>query len=123
MTEETTVIPAPKGLKIDGRRFWKAVVKEYKLRPDEQIVLQSACKTIDQITELESAMVGQPLVTKGSMGQEREHPLLSEVRQQRALLARAVAQLKLPDPTSGAKVNQQREAAQSRWAAAHGGAS
>ena len=41
-------------------------------------------------------MAGQPLTTKGSMGQERGHPLLSEARQQRVVLNRTLAQLKLP---------------------------
>jgi phage terminase small subunit len=109
---------APKGLQLVGKRMWKRVVSAYKLRPDEVFVLESACRTADWIAKLEAAMEGQPLVVKGSMGQDREHPLLSEARQQRALLARLLAQLKLPDEdglaleTTSTKA---RTAAMSRW--------
>lgn len=91
----------------------------YKLRLDELVLLEIACKTIDVLHDLELEMKGQPLTAKGSMGQEREHPLLSEARQQRVLLNRTLAQMRLPDLDAGA-VNQHRAAAQSRWSAAHG---
>jgi phage terminase small subunit len=123
---EIARIPAPKGLSLRGRRLWKQVVTAYVMRPDELTVLETACKTLDIVVDLEAAMAGQPLTVKGSMGQERENPLLAEARQQRALLNRSLAQLKLPDlPTAkgGAKPNQHRAAAQSRWAQTHGGAS
>ncbi len=111
--------PVPKGLQPAGRKLWRSVVSVYVLRPDDLVLLESACKTVDLIAELEAAMVDEPLVTKGSMGQLREHPLLSETRQQKALLGRQLAQLKLPDerPEGGAapKVNAQREGGFSRW--------
>lgn len=108
--------PTPKGLAAGGRRCWKQVVSAYNLRPDELILLESACKTIDRVAELDAAMEGEPLVTKGSMGQVREHPLLAEARMQRALLRQTFAQLKLPDLDEGAvEPNQHRAAAQSRW--------
>lgn len=118
---ESRSIPAPKGLSVGGKRCWKQVTSAYDLRPDERILLENACRTVDRIAELDAAMVGQPLISKGSMGQEREHPLLSEARQQRTLLRQLFAQLKLPDADAGhGKMNQHREAGMSRWAAAHG---
>jgi hypothetical protein len=96
------------------------VVSAYELRADELILLENACKTIDLIDNLEAGMTGQPLTTRGSMGQEREHPLLSEARQQRGLLRQILAQLKLPDEGAGAEVNQHRAAGMSRWAKEHG---
>ena len=108
--------PTPKGLAVGGRRCWKQVVSAYKLRPDELILLENACRTIDRIAELDAAMVGEPLVTKGSMGQVREHPLLAEARMQRALLRQTFAQLKLPDvDVGGVQINRHREAAATRW--------
>lgn len=114
----------PQGLELAGRRLWKSVVSAYQLRPDEVYVLESACKTADWIARLESAMQGEPLVVKGSMGQDREHPLLSEARQQRSLLARLLAQMKLPEQgtvqeTASTKA---RRAAASRWAIGGDGA-
>jgi hypothetical protein len=99
--------------------MWKRVVSAYVLRPDELFLLESACKVADLVTRLEAAMEGQPLVVKGSMGQEREHPLLSEARQQRALFTRTIGMLKLPEmgtahpETASTKA---RRAAASRWA-------
>ena len=120
MTRNRRSAPPP-GLGTAGRRLWKQVQKQYTLRPDEAVLLETACKTVDVIAELEAAMDGQPLTTTGSMGQQREHPLLSEARQQRGLLNRTLAQLKLPDMDAGASLNQQRAAGLSRWAQAHGG--
>lgn len=121
MNDEFPAIAAPKGIGREGRRLWKAVTKDYKLRPDELIVLENACRTVDLIAEMQEAMTGEPLVTSGSKGQEREHPLLSELRQQRTFLTRALAQLRLPDVGGVASINQHRHAAQSRWGTAHGG--
>ena len=86
-------------------------------------MLETACFCADLVAKLEAAMAGQPLVVKGSMGQEREHPLLSEQRQQRALLNRSLAQLRLPDVAgvdSGAETRSvaARKAAQTRWSSA-----
>lgn len=108
--------PAPKGLKPGGRRCWKDITTGYKLRPDELILLENACRTVDRIAELDAALEGQPLMIEGSKGQDREHPLLSEVRMQRTTLRQMLAQLKLPDdPAGGVEMNQHRKAAQTRW--------
>ena len=110
---------APKGLDVTGRRLWKRVVSAYELRPDELVLLESACRTADLVVRLEAAMEGQPLTVRGSMGQQREHPLLSEARQQRGLLARLLAQLKLPDEGTvpNKRSEQARHAAMARWRA------
>jgi len=112
----------PIGLETAGRKLWRGVVSAYELRPDELYILESACACADLVTKLGEGMKGQPLVVKGSMGQEREHPLLSEQRQQRALLTRTLAQLKLPDLDPSVIANQAqarttaaRKAALSRW--------
>lgn len=115
MPDETRK-PGPKrpaGLKPAGRRLWKAVVEGFALRPDEVVLLESACKTVDLIADLEAGMAGQPLVTTGSAGQLREHPLISEARAQRHLLKGLLCSMKLPD--DGAMPNQHRAAAYARW--------
>lgn len=114
-------IPAPKALKKRGRKFWRDVTSRWILRADELVVLENACRLVDLVDELEADLAGQSLTVTGSMGQQRENPLLSEMRQQRALLNRTLAQLKLPDDSGAvAPVNQHRAAGMSRWAAAHG---
>lgn len=102
-------------------RLWRRIVGVYELREDE-LVLEHACHAADTIALLEAGMKGAPLLVSGSMGQQREHPLLPEARQQRGQLARLLAQLKLPDEdrlsSTSAKA---RKAAQARWARQSGG--
>ena len=91
----------PKHLGKSGRALWSAIAVPYDLRVDEEQVLLRACETADRIDALNAALVGANLIVRGSLGQDREHPLLSEVRQQIALQARLLAQLKLPDDDAG----------------------
>lgn len=109
----------PDGLKAKGRRLWTEVTGDYELRRDELIILEDACRTTDLITRMENELAEEPLTVKGSMGQLVPHPHVTELRQYRNSLAGLLARLKLPDE-SGMKANQQREAAQSRWAQSRG---
>lgn len=114
----------PATLATAGKALWEAIAgkDKYVLRPDEAAVLVQACETADMIAILDQAWgdLGKPFLTRGSMGQDVIHPLIGEKRTQAAALAKLLAQLKLPDAGEGAKPNQQRGAAQSRWAQAHG---
>lgn len=109
----------PESLGEAGSALWSSIVGKYELRPDELVTLQAACGQADMVSQIEDALVGESLMITGSQGQMVLHPLISEVRQHRSTLARLLAGLKLPDE-SGERPNQQRQAAQSRWAAAHG---
>lgn len=109
---------APKVLAEAGRDLWNGIAGKYQLRPDELAVLEKACQTADMIAVLDKAWdeLGKPFLTKGSMGQDVIHPLIGERRAQSAALAKLLAQLKLPDETSGAVgTNPARAAAASRW--------
>lgn len=114
----------PTTLEVAGKTLWSAVNAKYTLRVDELAVLEAACKTADMIATLDKAWtdLGKPFLTSGSMGQDVIHPLIGERRAQQAAQAALFRQLKLPDDaTSGSgESNQQRAAAQTRWAAAHG---
>lgn len=106
-----------------GAKFWADVVAKYDLRVDELAVLGKACKAMDRVAAMESALVDEPLIAKGSMGQPVVHPLVAEIRAHEAQVASLLARLKLPDDPSAAgesRSTQARAAAQSRWAAAHG---
>lgn len=110
---------APRGLGTAGRKLWRETAKKYELRTDELQILAAACGEVDVIKAIEDELVDEPMTTKGSMGQIVAHPLLSELRQHRMTLASLLGRLKLPDdPSAGAQgeTNQQRGAAQSRWA-------
>lgn len=114
--------PAPDSLADEGKRIWEQVTSRYALRPDELLALEDACAASDMVASLQKAWVdlGRPLITKGSMGQEVEHPLIGSIDKQRKSRNALWRQLKLPDEAGGAVANQQRGAAQTRWAQAHG---
>ena len=115
--------PAPPStLDSTGALLWDAVVGKYDLRADELVTLEDWCSLADEIAELREEWVaqGKPRTTKGSMGQLVDHPLpkrMTDLRMKRNTLAK---QLNLPDEPGGVRPNQQRDAANSRWAAAHG---
>jgi hypothetical protein len=114
---------APEGLQRAGKAVWSSIAAKYELRADELHRLEGICKTADMIASLEGVWVekGCPTETKGSMGQEIIHPLIGELRAQRAAFDAALVRLKLPDDESGAvPVNQQRDAAASKWAVGKG---
>lgn len=112
----------PAALTDAGKALWVDVNAKYDLRDDELAVLLGACKTTDRIVMLEKAHadLGQPFLTRGSMGQDVIHPLIAEMRAQESHQAALLAKLKLPDvdPKSGSGsvgTNPARAAAASRW--------
>ena len=111
----------PVGLGLPGARLWRQVADVFDLRADEIVLLGAACATVDTISRLEAAMVDAPLVVEGSMHQLREHPLLSELRQQRLTVARLLRQLDLLDVDEMDQVRSQvrstkaRALARERW--------
>lgn len=108
----------PTSLDVAGKSLWSKVVEKYDLRSDELAILQAACKTADRIAMLEKEHVnlGQPFLTRGSMGQDVIHPLIAEMRAQESHQAAMLGKLKLPDEVAGAtNTNPARAAAASRW--------
>lgn len=108
----------PTTLDEAGKSLWSDVVAKYDLRVDELAVLEAACKTADMIATLDKEWdaLGKPFLTRGSMGQDVIHPLIGERRAQQSAQAALFRQLKLPDDATSGAANQQRSAAQSRWA-------
>lgn len=113
-------ISAPRGLKAAGKKLWAATTEAYELRQDELEVLRAVCAEADLIARMEDALVDEPLTVEGSMGQLVAHPLVAELRQHRATMAALLRGMKLPEEGDAGASNQQREAAQSRWASAYG---
>jgi hypothetical protein len=110
----------PSGLRAAGKRLWAAVAESFVLNPGEFAMLEQACRTADELDRLERAVRALPdLVTTGSTGQLKPHPLLAEVRAHRLLLERLTTALNLPDEDeeSGLRPGQRhaQRAAQGRW--------
>lgn len=113
---------APVGLGEKGGRLWREVTGSYKLRSDELDILEDACREADLIDKIERELERSDLMVLGSQGQMVVNPLIAEARQHRATKMSLWRRLALPDPgaTEAPVENQQRAAAQSRWASAHG---
>lgn len=116
----------PAGLGYQGKKLWDSIAGngKYVLRPDELFTLEDACRVSDMIDTLDKdwKALGKPTTARGSMDQLIIHPLVDKMADHRMKRSTLLAKLKLPDevPAGGEKPNQQRAAAQSRWAQAHG---
>jgi hypothetical protein len=86
MSTMTTTGYAPRGLEVAGRRLWKKITDEFELGEHEKALLLETARTLDQCNRLADA-------TDGAAGAS---PALTELRQQRLVLAKLVAALKLP---------------------------
>jgi hypothetical protein len=111
----------PEGLGPKARAVWTSTTKEFELRADELRVLEDCCREVDLIERLEEALDGAALIVEGSMGQPVASPLVTEIRQHRATLARLFASLKLPAEAGSAesqaaeRSSAARNAANARW--------
>jgi hypothetical protein len=115
---------APVGLGPSGRKFWRAVLSAYELKPGELVILERACRCLDRLARIDDLVTHpdiRPMI-KGSVGQLRPNPLYAMAAEQEKLLDVLVRSLALPfpDEQEGKRQNpQQREAAQTRWRALH----
>src|SRR5690349_20287444 len=87
--------PLPPGLKGSGRELWRSTVAEFELEQHELDLLREACRTLDGIDSLQSAVDRDGPLNLSPQGL-RAHPALVELRQQRICFARLVAQLGIP---------------------------
>lgn len=93
MTDETH--PVPRGLKAAGRRLWKATTNSFVLAEHELALLLQACRTADALDALQAHIESDGVLDESAQGR-RAHPALVEIRQQRAVFARLIAQLGIP---------------------------
>ena len=101
-----------------GRKFWRAVLADHELRPDELELLAECCRMMDLADRLRDTAADAPVVVDG-----RTHPALVELRQVRQELRRHLGQLALPDPDAGEvsaevatlRTIKARKAARARW--------
>ncbi|MGI8753583.1 MAG: hypothetical protein ACR2MN_14975 [Acidimicrobiales bacterium] len=90
------------------------------LRGDRLRLLEDACREADLIDELVAELKGAPKIVLGSQRQQVANPLISEVRQHRAVLSGLLRALDLPESDLAAgEAQQAREAAtalaRARW--------
>ena len=114
---------APKGLDATGRALWRSVTAGlpdgWELDERELAVLALAARQADDVAALERALKRDGVTVKGSTGQPRVNPLVSELRQARLAVGRLLGQLSLPDEQAQPRTEAGRrgqKAAQARWA-------
>jgi len=88
-------IGAPPGAGAAGKRLWVSIVGAYELEEHELAQLIEVVRTVDVLAELDKAVQRDGVVVPSPQG-ERAHPALVEARQQRLVLARLLAALRLP---------------------------
>lgn len=107
------------GLGARGRAFWDEQQAELEFDPHEEQVLLEACRTMDTIDALSTAIDRDGVMLTGSQGQARLNGAVAELRQQQAALARLIVQLNLDADDVAAAVSAKgaasRAAAQKRW--------
>lgn len=106
----------PKGLGPAGRRLWRNWMAGNEPDPGDEVLLEHAARTADELLRLAEALAGAEVTVEGSTGQPRANPLLDEVRRHRASLAGLLRQLAPVEQTRGGHTSElAREAARARW--------
>jgi len=82
---------APKELGAAGKRLWNAIDREFELEEHELSLLKEACRTLDLLERLTEA-----IAEEGPFVDGRITDAVKEVRQQRIVLARLLAALRVP---------------------------
>jgi hypothetical protein len=95
-------LKTPSDLARGGRTLWRAVAATHELRPDEARILLDSAHECDLIDDLQDALKDSPKTTRGSMGQEVVHPIVSELRMHRATLNTLLRGLSLADTDTSA---------------------
>lgn len=111
----------PQGLQKEGLKLWRDVAKTHDLREDEIRLLERACRVLDTLAGLDTALDGADLILEGSRGQAIANPLLTERRLHEETLGRLLRQIGLQDedaePGSAgfSDSHKARRAAMARW--------
>lgn len=113
------VQPTPVGLTDAAAKVWVDITTKYVMRADELRILEDACFEMGLVDQMQAELSGSSMTVMGSQGQQVPNPLLSEVRQHRAIVKTLIGSLKLPDDGAGDSVGATsaaaRAAANARW--------
>jgi hypothetical protein len=134
MTDQDGIPPVPEGLGARGAEFWREIHGVARFEPNDTALVMEACRTLDVIDALASAIATDGLFTKGSMGQDVLNPAVAELRQQQAAFGRLIGLVSLPEKEkaqdmwlhrrakagAAARWNRPGVSAQERWAAVSG---
>lgn len=85
----------PTGTKASGRRLWRSVVDGFELEEHELALLREAVRTVDLLDALAEIVADDGPMIDSPQGR-RTHPAVIEARQLKIVLARLLAELRLP---------------------------
>lgn len=88
----------PEGLGERAEALWSGTVDGKVLEAGELVLLEEACRLVDQIDVMQAALDGQGLVVKGSRGQLVASPLIREIRANKLAVTRILRQLMAAAP-------------------------
>lgn len=91
-----TAPKSPDGLRITGRKLWRALIQQYEFEIHEELLLLQACRTADRLDELAREAADNPITVINTKGDQIAHPAIVESRQQSIVLSRLLASLRLP---------------------------
>lgn len=91
----------PQGLGIEGKRLWRAVLREFDLEEHELALLRRACFVADRCTALQDVIDAEGMFETNRLGERKMHPAVVELRQQEILLAKLVVAMRVPLGESG----------------------
>jgi hypothetical protein len=87
-------------LKTAGKALWKAQLSEFRANsPAELALLEQACKTIDELAQMDADLADMGYIVSGSANQPRINPLLGAIAQHRKLLDQLIVALGVPLPS------------------------
>jgi hypothetical protein len=96
----TTTPKPPTGTGKAGTALWRDVLAEYELEQHELLLLREAVRTVDVLDALTALVAAEGAFVSSPQG-DKAHPALVEARQQRIVLARLLAALRLPAGEEG----------------------
>lgn len=116
---------APAKLGREGRKLWRVLHERFDFERRELVILEQACRLRDTISDLETVVGELGMTVKGSTGQPRLNPAVTELRLARSSFTKLLGELDLPaeeEPAAGepdvggnARSRKARAAANRRW--------
>lgn len=98
------------------QQYDAALGEEHEWTERDRVILEMAQRQANEIQALEQVLAKDGMTVRGSAGQTRLHPVVAELRLQRASLTRMLAQIPLPDETGQPMKNPTKQrAARRRW--------
>lgn len=85
----------PADLKPAGAKYWRTIVRVWRLDAHQFELLAQACRSLDTIAEAETELQKSGAVVTDRFGQSKPHPASLIIRDFRGLFARLVRELGL----------------------------